>query len=153
MPRLLAVTLLLTTVAGCSAGTATSDTSESSPAKTPAAEPEGKTITLSLREPTPPVHPGDRLVVELRAASMGVDPKYRHEWGDARVTGAAIRFDKHETIAPPADIDGGSATERYEFVAVAAGEATIAVPVRGAGDESDANDFSITVTVAAPSRP
>ncbi|MCA9649398.1 MAG: hypothetical protein H6712_31875 [Myxococcales bacterium] len=111
---------------------------------------EGKTVVLSVAQPNPSIHPGDRVVIELRESSQGISPEYRHGWGDATVSGDALRFVETETVPPPPDVDGGSTLLRYAFRAEGVGEATITIPVTGAGEEAMASDFRVEVEVTAP---
>jgi len=109
----------------------------------------GITIELTSNDRGKPqaIHVGDTLAIKLSDSAQGIHPDYRYGWGKPGVEGAALEFEGRKTTNPPADVDGGSPRERFEFRAVSPGQAMITIPVESAGAEADAADFVVSVTV------
>lgn len=151
MMRSAGLVLVLATVLACGSSSTESNATPAS-ASPAASEPiaTGTTLELPRKGPAPTVHPGDRLVLDLSDASMGMSDEYRFSWGEASVHGTAVRLVKHETRMPPDDVDGGRPRQHFEFVAIELGDAKISVPTQNVGAEADVEDFEITVRVTAP---
>ncbi len=77
------------------------------------------------------------------ALDVAVGPFY---YGDPVISSASVRFlgEFDELPGPPAN-PGGGKTQRYEFEAVSAGEATITIQLERPG--ADTRTFQITVQV------
>jgi len=142
-------------VAACSPSSSGTPASSSNPAPgsnpAPSSNPTGATIELSSRDRHEPqtIHVGDTLAIKLRDSAQGIAPEYRYGWGTPAVKGEGLEFAGRKTTNPPADVDGGSPRERFEFRATAPGQATITIPVESAGEEASATEFVVSVTVTA----
>jgi predicted secreted protein len=91
------------------------------------------------------IHQGKAFSITL-STSPTVSPEYRYSWGDARITGAAVRFERYGE-SEGSKMPGSRGEIIYIFRAVQPGEADILIP-REAGPKAEkADDYKIHIRV------
>jgi len=138
--------------AACSPSSRGTPASSSEPppdSKPTLSAPSGTVLELASSDRGKPqtMRVGDTLGIKLSDSAQGLHRDYRYGWGTPTVEGGALEFVGRKTTNPPADVDGGSPRERFEFRAISPGQATVSIPVKSAGAEANASGFVVSVAV------